>query len=379
MAATMTRGISGSPREQWARLIAGQDVGPMVSPLCDNWSLDIPYFWPYAEPEPFPQGHRHHALCEQMAMAKVCGWTPSFLAGIPFTPRRPDLAAEVVSRTVGGGLMRTETCIRTEYGDLTSVMESGVSSHTVKPLLVTAEDYRRMAWHVRATADYDEAAAVAEGQVLAAAVGGRGVLGTWWGPPIASCDRDNLWYHLADWPDACADLCRANHEAGLRKLETLRKAGFDYLFYCADGTEWLSPSFFRERVLPDTLVILRRWRELGGFVLWHSCGKVQALIEEGFYNECLPEVFETLSEPPVGNLPSLRWARARLDRRIVTKGNMPLNILQTGTEDEVRAAVARIKAETRGYRHIVGLTDDVLNGTPLRNARAFVNEALRNG
>ena len=142
-------------------------------------------------------------------------------------------------------------------------------------------------------------------------------------------------------------------------------------------SEWISPDFFRDRFLADTLLILKEWRALGGFVLWHSCGHVKQLIEAGFYNECLPEVFETLSEPPVGNLPSLRWARERLDRRIVTKGNMPLGVLLNGSEDEVRAEVRRIREETRGYRHIVGLSDDVLNNTPLRNIKAYVDEGTR--
>jgi hypothetical protein len=367
---------AASPREQWRALVAGQDPGPMVSPLCDNWSLDIAYFWPYPEPDPFPPGHRQHGLSQQMAMAKVCGWTPSFLAGIPFHPRNRELLPDVASSTAGG-VTRTETRIHTPHGDLTSVIEQGVSNRTAKPMLTTEEDYRRMEWHVRATADYDEDAAIAEGRALARAVGDRGVLGTWWGAPMMACDRDNLWYHLADWPDACEALRVAVRETHMLRLETLRKAGFDYLFYCADGTEWVSPGFFRETILPDTLAILKHWRSLGGWVLWHSCGKVKALVEQGVYNECLPDVFETLSEPPVGDLPSLAWARERLDRRIATKGNVPLGTLLNGTEAEVRAAVARVREQTRGWRHIVGLTDDVLAGTPLRNARAFVNEALR--
>lgn len=365
-----------TPRQTWARLVAGEDVGPMVSPLCDNWSLDVPYRWPYPEPDPFPPGHPQHGLSQQLAMAALCGWTPSFLAGVPFQ-YRDETVLPACHTTTQGGVSRTETRIRTPYGDLTSMTESRVSSHTIKGLLETEEDYRRLAWHLRALRDHDAAATVAAAAPLRAAVAERGVLGTWVSPPAMHADRDNLWYHLADWPDACAELHQAGLELLLAQLETMRRAGFDYLFYCVDGTEWISPAFFRDHILADTQVIFRRWRELGGFVLWHSCGRVQQFIEAGFYNVCLPEVFETLSEPPVGNVPSLEWARSRLDPRIVTKGNLPLNVLLQGSEEEVRAGVARIRAQTRGRRHIVGLTDDVLAGTPLRNCRAFVEEALR--
>jgi hypothetical protein len=349
----------------------------MVSPLCDNWALDVPYRWPYHEPDPFPPGHRWHALSQQIAMAAVCGWAPSFLAGVPYVFRDPHAIPESRSERRGDGLTRVETRIHTPLGDRTSVVDSGVTHHTVKRLLDSPEDYRRLAAHLRCQQDIDAAATVAAAAPLRAAVGERGVLGTWAGPPIMHLDRDNMWYHLADWPDACEDLHQAGRALLLRQLEVMRQAGFDYLFYCADGTEWVSPDFFRERILPDTLTVFRRWRELGGFVLWHSCGRVAQLLEAGFYNQCAPEVFETLSEPPVGNLPSLGWARERLDRRIATKGNLPLNILLQGSEDDVRAGVCRIRAEMRGWRHVIGLTDDVLAGTPLRNARAFVEESLR--
>ncbi len=365
-----------TPRECWLRLAAGEDVGPVVSPLCDNWSLDLPYTWPYPEPDPFPPGHPQHMLSQQIAMAGLCGWTPSFLTGLPVRHRNPDIAPETKSST-SQGVTRAETRIRTPLGDLTCITESQISSHTVKRMLETEEDYRRMAWLLRAQADFDEDFTVRESAPLRAAIGDRGVWGTWFGPPISNIDRDEMFFHLLDWPEACEELRAANLAYQLKLLPAYRRAGLDYLFYCVDGTEWISPDYFRDRILGDTLTLLGRWRELGGFVLWHSCGHVKKLIEDGFYNQCLPEIFETVSEPPVGTVPSLRWARERLDRRIVTKGNLALNILLQGTEDDVRREVCRIKEQTRGWRHIVGLSDDVLNNTPLANCRAFVEEALR--
>jgi uroporphyrinogen-III decarboxylase len=190
-------------------------------------------------------------------------------------------------------------------------------------------------------------------------------------------NTDAMYYHLADWPEAFEALHQATRALALKQIDTYRKAGYDYLFYCVSGTEWLSPGFFREHILEDTREILTRWRGDGGFTLWHACGQVARLIEAGYYNALHPEILETLSEPPVGNLPSLRWARERLDPAIATKGNIPLNVLLLEDEEAVRAEVQRVREETRGYRHIVGLSDDLLHNTPLRNARAFVEEARR--
>lgn len=363
-------------REKWEWFLKGDDVGPLVSPLCDGWSLDIPYVWPFEEPDPFPPGHPQHALSEQMAMAGVCGWDPTFLASVPMPPRDGRILPRTATTRVGGAT-RSETRTWTPLGDLVSIAETMKTTHAIKHDLATEEDYRRRAWLTRARLDYDEAAAVREGRLLREAVGDRGVLGTWFDPPVADVNYEEMFYHMADWPGATAELVEATRALRFKQVETLRRAGFDYLFYCVSGTEWYSPSFFVEHVLADSLALMNRWRESGGFVLWHTCGQAARLIEAGVYNQCRPDIFETVSEPPVGNVPSLRWARERLDPAIATKGNMPLDILLNGTPDQVRADVARIKEQTRGCRHIVGLSDDILAGTPVANARAMVEEARR--
>jgi len=362
-------------RRKWELLLAGGDPGPMVSPLCDDWSLDVPYHWPLAEPDPFPPGHPKHTLSQQMAMAEICGWEPTFLCTLDMPPRDPQALPRMVT-SHEADVTRTTSVIHTPYGELTSITETLSTSRALKPWIETEADFHRMSWVARRIADYDEDAAVEQGRVLRAAVGDRGMLGTWFGPPIGyNLNRDAMFYHLADWPEAFEELHQATRALAFRQIETLRKAGFDYLFYCVDATEWISPDFFRRWILEDTRRLFARWHELGGFVLWHSCGKVATFLAQGFYNDLAPDVLETLSEAPLGDLPSLRWARDRLDRKIITKGNIGLDILLGGTEEEVRREVSRVRGETAGYRHVVGLSDDILKGTPLRNARALVEES----
>jgi|GEM_PF-1386020 len=362
-------------REKWLQFLKGADVGPMVSPLCDDWSLDQPYRWPYADADPFPPGSPHHALSQQMAMAGICGWDPTFLAAVQFTPRNAGARPEIRNEQTAG-TTRTESCIRTPYGALTSIVECASSSHTIKPWLETEDDYQKAIWLTQQQLDYDEDAAIEEGQQMRRAIGDRGVLGTWFGPPSVNlCNREAMFYHMADWPDRFAELHALTTRLALKQIGTIRKAGFDYLFYCADGTEWISPDFYRAHVAENTRSIFDRWRADGGFILWHTCGHAKAFVEAGFYNEMKPEIFETLSIPPVGNLPSLGWARQRLDTAIATKGNIPLDILLNGPEEKIRSAVHRVREETRGYRHIVGLSDDIFHNTPLSHCRALVEAA----
>ena len=86
-----------SMREKWFSFLNGEDVGPMISPLCDDWSLDIPYHWPYSDVDPFPPGSKYHRVSQQMAMAGVCGWDPTFLAAVPFQPQN-----QAILRIQGG-------------------------------------------------------------------------------------------------------------------------------------------------------------------------------------------------------------------------------------------------------------------------------------
>ena len=360
--------------EKWNLLVSGQDVPKMVSPLCDDWSLDVPYYWPFEGAEPHPPGHTYHWHGQQIAMAGACGYDPTFLCGVPFPARRTEAKARVTTAAIDGGT-ETTTVYDTPYGELKNIVQRKTSQHEVKPFCETEDDYRRMAWLVRQQADYDEDAAVAAGLEQKKIFGHHGPMGIWWSPPSQMAVSEQGFYHLADWPDAVEECFAAHREMMTRQLGTLRKAGYDYLFYCVSSTEMISPAFFEHYCARDIEATLAKWRGMGGWVLWHSCGRISAFIERGYYNRYKPEVFETMSEPPVGDLPDLAWGRRRLDRAIVTKGNVPLNIMLHGTPQQVRDDVARIRRQTRGYRHVVGLSDDILKNTPLANMRAFVEAA----
>lgn len=367
--------LSGlSMREKWFHFLNGEDVGQMVSPLCDDWALDVPYYWSFDEPDPFPSGH---SLSQQMSMAGICGWDPTFLAAVPFERKNKDILPETKSETINGRT-RHESHIKTPYGDLISIMDYSATNHIVKAWLDSEDDYRKAIWLTEQQMDYDENLAIQEGEKLVKAVGNKGVLGTWFGPPIVNFGtREEIFYHMVDFPDLFGELHEVTSKLSFKQVDTLRKAGFDYLFYCISGTEWISPNFFRKYILENSRKIFEFWSAQGGFILLHSCGHLKKFINEGFYNDLKPEILETMSVPPVGDLPSLRWARERLSPDVATKGNVPLPTLLSGTEDEVRAEVIKVKEETKGYRHIIGLSDDLLHNTPLANCLAFVDEARK--
>lgn len=98
-------------------------------------------------------------------------------------------------------------------------------------------------------------------------------------------------------------------------------------------------------------------------------------IWRGYYDRFCPDVFETLSPPPQGDLDNLAETRRRLPSSICTKGNLDLGLLREGTPDQVADATLDILAATRGYRHMVGTADSVLPSTPIENIKAMVAAA----
>lgn len=363
-----------TPRAKWQAYLRGEDVGPMVAPLVDDWSLAEAYYWPYAEPDPYPPGDPLHGFSQQMAMAAICGYDPLYLVAPPFA--LIDEVTPMVSESTENGKTHITTRFSTPYGDLHSIVLMDKIPYTIKPELENEEDYQKSLWLIAQSGHIDRDESIRRGRAHLAPMGDKGVVGTWWGPPgVRGVTREDLFCHLVDFPELFRASVVAQFAVDYARLDILRAMGFDYLFYCVDGTDWISPAFFEEFVAPYTERTFARWRELGGFIVWHSCGHIAKFVELGYYNRFLPEIFETMSQPPFGSLPSLRWGRERLDPRIATKGNVDLQLIHDGPVEEIRAEVRRVKAETAGYRHIVGASDDILYETPLAHMRAFVEEA----
>lgn len=66
-----------------------------------------------------------------------------------------------------------------------------------------------------------------------------------------------------------------------------------------------------------------------------------------------------------------------MNPKIMTKGNIDLQVIRDGPEEAIRQEVRRVKKETEGYRHIIAGSDDILHQTPLANLRAMVDETRK--
>jgi uroporphyrinogen-III decarboxylase len=178
-----------------------------------------------------------------------------------------------------------------------------------------------------------------------------------------------------DEPERYMALADVFWEAQKPGIEAAVRGGTDLIYASGVAAELMSPQMFEATFLP----LLKRQSEfvhkLGCKFYYHSCGKTKLFIEKGFYNEILPDLFETLSPPPPGVITDLRAMREILDPRICTKGNMFNEILRTGTPEEIAEGAKKVVDATWGYRHMVAISDSVLWGTPVESIRHFVKSA----
>ncbi|HOX37032.1 MAG TPA: uroporphyrinogen decarboxylase family protein [Candidatus Brocadiia bacterium] len=173
----------------------------------------------------------------------------------------------------------------------------------------------------------------------------------------------------------CDDVLHVN----LVMLKAAIRAGADFVFVGGPGREVASPLVYEEFLIPDSRRVSDAVHACGGLVYSHICSPIEPFLTFGYYNRMGLDLFETLSPPPVGNVPDLALARRMLPREMCTRGNIGLDLLLNGTVEEVERETLRIIEATRGFKHFVAASDYLFHDIPLENARAVVRTVERCG
>lgn len=161
-----------------------------------------------------------------------------------------------------------------------------------------------------------------------------------------------------------------HHVAGL-----LIDAGVDFIWIGAPGTELLNPPIWENVIIPQSKRLADHVRACGGRTHFHCCGQSAQWIESGYFNRIGMDVAETLSPPPAGNVMDLPAARRQIDRGIVTRGNIDLELIRTGDPVQCAEAARNVMQAVAGTPHILGAADALLYGTPVANVRAIQDYA----
>jgi len=269
-----------------------------------------------------------------------------------------------------------ESRIETPLGPLTRLNKRIVDGRAVKDQCIkTEEDLKKAEWVIRARTE-------AAGDITAAMrkarqfVGDELVLIYLLAQPLeigyvgAALEECILLVH--DFPDAYKRVMDATMEQARTYIAAVAEAGVDLVMIDSPGTELFSPRFFELYMLESSCELVRCAHDCGLPVTFHTCGRPWTYIQRGYYNRIVPDILESTSGPPEGDVPDQRRARQLLDRRIAVRGSVSLALLRRGTPEQVYDEATRILNAFKGYRHILAGTCETMTGTPPENMKAMV-------
>ena len=173
-------------------------------------------------------------------------------------------------------------------------------------------------------------------------------------------------------PERYHQTCDLIRNVNIELIKSAFACGTDFVFLGAPGVEMLSPQIYEDFIIPDSKKITKIIHDEGGLVYCHICSPIEPFLSKGYYNEMGLDLFETLSPPPVGNVPSLASARAILDNKICTRGNLGLDLLLNGSQEEIEQATIKIIEATKGSKHMIAASDYLFYDIPLENVKTVV-------
>jgi len=173
-------------------------------------------------------------------------------------------------------------------------------------------------------------------------------------------------------PKRYRQTCDLIRDINIELIKAVFSCGADFVFLGAPGVEMLSPQIYEEFIIPDSKKITDVVHDEGGLVYCHICSPVEPFLSNGYYNQMGLDLFETLSPPPVGNVPDLAAAREILDDKICTRGNLGLDVLLNGSREEIEQTTIKIIEATRGSKHMIAASDYLFYDIPLENVKTVI-------
>jgi len=366
---------ASSNRQRFRDFMQASEVPPPICmPLCTGLFPDS-----YAKSICFPpEDAGRWNLNHNLAAARACGYVCSkmfFDNGYVFDGQHElGWGSEQVDSFEGEPII--EERLDTPLGPLVRRNRRIVDGHAEKYHLIEGvEDLLRAEWLIRARTDAvaDIGQAVREVRQLA---GDEVVLiyliaQPWEIGYVGAALEDCILLAL-DYPEVYGKCMAASRTQSLAYISAVAEAGVDLIMIDSPGTELLSPAYFERYMLESSIELVRHAHDCGLPVTFHTCGRPWTFITKGYYNQILPDVLESTSGPPEGDVPDQRQAREALDPRIAIRGSVSLDLLRMGTPEQVYDEAMRIMDAFRGYKHILAGTCEVMDGTPPENMQALV-------
>jgi uroporphyrinogen-III decarboxylase len=161
-------------------------------------------------------------------------------------------------------------------------------------------------------------------------------------------------------------------------IKAVAKGGADFVFLGGPGSEMISPKYYEDFLVPYSKQVTDMAHQNGLLVYTHICSPIEPMLTLGYYNQMGIDLFETLSEEPVGNVKSIEDAFSKLSHDICTRGNIGLDKLLQSTPEQIKEHSFRILETARkmGRKHILAASDYMFYDTPVENVHSMC-EAVR--
>jgi len=144
-----------------------------------------------------------------------------------------------------------------------------------------------------------------------------------------------------------------------RLIKAVAAGGSDFVFLGGPGSEMISPKYYENFLVPYSQQVTDMAHQEGLLVYSHICSPIEPMLSMGYYNQMGIDLFETLSEAPVGNVKSIADAFSKLDPQICTRGNIGLDALMFETPEQIYDRSIQIleAAKRMGRKHILAASD----------------------
>lgn len=191
-------------------------------------------------------------------------------------------------------------------------------------------------------------------------------------------DTMNTAIFAAECPERFTALMDKVLRLDRRLISAVAAGGADFVFLGGPGAEMISPDYYERFLVPYSKLVTQCAHDAGLLIYSHVCSPIEPMLSMGYYNQMGIDLFETLSEPPVGNVRSIGDAFSKLDARLCTRGNVGLDALMNETPAQVRERSLRIleAAKKAGRKHLLAASDYIFYQTKEENLIAMT-EAVR--
>jgi uroporphyrinogen decarboxylase len=144
-------------------------------------------------------------------------------------------------------------------------------------------------------------------------------------------------YRMADDPDGLLADAQKEADFAIERNKRLMDCGVEVLLLCSDYCyntgPFLSPGNFAIFIQPFLAKIIEEGRKNGQYAIKHTDGNIMPILN--MLADCNPHALHSL-DPMAGV--DIAEVKRRIGDRICLIGNVNCALLQTGTDDEIRAS-----------------------------------------